>query len=159
MRNEEKIETMNIIGVELKTTNVNGKAFEEIPPFWQKFYQEGIVEKIPGKISDAVYAVYTNFENEGKNNNGVYSLIIGCSVGDLDSIPSGLVSTIIPVSKYTVFESETGYPEKVGETWQKIWKLSEEDKKFDKKRSYLVDFEQYQSSGEIKIYIGMKNNG
>ena len=157
MRKGTKFGPLNIIGIELETTNEDGKAFEEIPPFWQKFYQEGIVEKIPNKASSDVYAVYTNFENEGKNNAGVYSLIIGCPVSSLNNIPGGFVSTIIPESRYAVFESEMGKPEKVGETWQKIWKLSETDRDFDQKRSYQSEFERYQPSGEINIYIGMKN--
>lgn len=147
----------NIIGIELKTTNENSKAFEEIPPFWQRFFQEGIIEKIPNKTSTDVYAVYTKFENEGENNEGIYSLIIGCSVSSLNDTPKGFVSTVIPESDYALFELETGKPEKVGETWQKIWKMSEKDIDFNQKRTYLSEFEQYQSSGEINIYIGMRD--
>ena len=152
-----KFDPINIIGIELRTTNENGKAFEEIPPFWQKFYQEGIIEKIPNKSSGEVYAIYTNFENVGENNRGTYSLIIGCPVNSMDDIPEEFVSTIIPESNYAIFESETGVPEKIGVTWQKIWKLSEEDKQFDVKRTYISEFEQYKPSGEISIYIGLKD--
>lgn len=157
MRMVTKVDPQNIIGIELKTTNENGKAFEDIPPFWQKFYQEGIIEKIPNKASSDVYAVYTNFENEGKNSKGVYSLIIGCPVSNLKSVPDGFVSTILPKSRYAVFESAKGKLDQVGETWQKIWNLSETDRAFDQNRSYQSEFELYQPSGEINIYIGMRS--
>lgn len=148
---------LKIIGIELRTTNDNGKAFTEIPSFWQKFYQEGIIEKIPNKSSGEVYAIYTNFENEGKNNKGMYSLIIGCPVNNISDIPEGFISVIIPESKYAIFESDIGAPEKIGETWQKIWKISDEDKQFDAKRTYVSEFEQYKPSGKITIYIGIND--
>jgi len=157
MQKTTKLGPINIIGIELKTTNDNGIAFKEIPPFWQKFYQENIIGKISNKLSNDVYAIYTNFENEGINNKGIYSLIIGCPVSDLNNVPENLVSFVIPPSDYAVFDVEKGKPDKVGEKWQEIWKLSEEDKDFDKKRSYIAEFEHYKSSGEINIYIGLKS--
>lgn len=70
---------LSIIGVALRTSNDNGRAFHEIPPFWERFRNEECMARIPGKFNNDVYAVYTNFENEGKNNYGMYTLIVGCS--------------------------------------------------------------------------------
>jgi len=139
---------IQIVGIELRTSNL--EAMQTIPPFWQKFYQEGVLQQIANKVSDNIYAVYTNFENEGKNNEGVYSLIIGAEVKNFDNIPAPFVSTVIPVSKRAVFEVETGHPEKVGEKWQEIWQTTVFEK------SYISEYELYYSSGEIKIYIGIK---
>jgi predicted transcriptional regulator YdeE len=50
-----------------------------------------------------------------------------------------------------------GKPEKIVEVWQQIWQLSQEDSVFDQRRSYLADFERYQPSGEIDIYIGIND--
>lgn len=137
-----------IVGIELRTSNL--EAMQTIPPFWQKFYQEGILQKISNKVSDNVFAVYTNFENEGKNNEGIYSLIIGAEVTEVQALPKNFVSTIVKPSKRAVFEVEKGHPEKVGEKWQEIWGMT------DLEKSYISDYELYFPSGEIEIHIGIK---
>lgn len=139
---------IKIVGIKLRTSNV--EAMQTIPPFWQKFYQEGILQQISNKVSDTVFAVYTNFENEGKNNEGMYSLIIGAEVTEIQTLPENFVSTIVNPSKRAVFEVEKGHPEKVGEKWQEIWKTTDLEKK------YVSDYELYYPSGEIEIYIGIK---
>ena len=97
-----------------------------------------------------MFAVYTNFENEGKNNEGIYSLIIGAEVTEVQALPKNFVSTIVKPSKKAVFEVEKGHPEKVGEKWQEIWGMT------DLEKSYISDYELYFPSGEIEIHIGIK---
>jgi|APSaa5957512535_1039671.scaffolds.fasta_scaffold49022_2 predicted transcriptional regulator YdeE len=158
---------LNIIGIELRTTNNNNQAFTDIPPFWQNFFSDDIAAKIPHKLSDDIYAVYTKFDNEGIDNTGMYSLIIGYPVNNLDQIPASLVSCTIPKSSYRKFAVNSskpedvgqicnGKPEDVGQTWQEIWQLSATDKEFNAKKSYIAEFEHYASSGKINIYIGLK---
>jgi len=143
-----------IIGVELKTTNDNNQAFQDIPPFWNRFYQEQIFEQIPNKHTDDIFALYTHFENHGINNHGIYSLIIGAHVTSLDTIPTGFVSTTIPHSDYVKFDVESKNPQKskneVGEKWLEIWNHS-----FEHNRSFTCEFEQYKPSGDIAIFIGV----
>ena len=148
MKKTTQEKDIQIVGIELRTSNA--EAMQTIPPFWQKFYQENILQQIANKVSDNVFAVYTNFENEGKNNEGTYSLIIGAEVSEIQTLPENFVSTIIKPSKRAVFEVEKGHPEKVGEKWQEIWQTT------DLEKSYLSDYELYHSSGEIEIYIGIK---
>ena len=138
---------ITIVGIKLRTSN--NEAMNTIPPFWGKFYQEGILNQIPNKVSSNVYAVYTDFENEGKNNEGTYSLIIGAEVENLDNVPEQFVSTVIPASKRVVFEVEAGHPEKVAEKWMEIWQT-------DLPKTFISDYELYQASGEITIHIGVK---
>lgn len=139
---------IRIVGIELRTNNE--EAFETIPGHWQRFYGEGVLQKIPNKISDDVYAVYTNFENAGRNNHGQYSLIIGAEVVAATEAPEGLVAAVIPASKRLVFQVEKGHPEKVGEKWQEIWSKGNLD------NSYVADFERYRGSGDIEILVGVK---
>ena len=75
MHIEQQGAALRIIGIELRTSN--REAMQTIPPHWQRFTGEGVLARIPGKLSDEVYAVYTHFENAGVNNDGLYSLIIG----------------------------------------------------------------------------------
>ncbi len=148
MQNFNQDKPIKIVGIELRTSN--SEAMQTIPPFWGKFYQEGILAQIPNKISNDIYAVYTNFENEGKNNEGVYSLIIGAEVKNIDEIPVGFTSAVISPSQRAVFEVEKGHPEKVGEKWVEIWNHA------DLNKTYLADYELYKESGEIEIFIGIK---
>lgn len=154
---ETRLGPLTIVGKELRTTNDNAQAFTDIPTFWERFYQDGTIEKIPHKFTEDIYAIYTNFAHEGIDNTGVYSFIVGCQVHAGEYPPEGLVSVEIPGATYAVFSSEPGKPEKIVETWEKIWQLSEQDRGFDSRRSYRADFEHYRPSGEIAVYIGMKD--
>jgi predicted transcriptional regulator YdeE len=136
-----------VVGLEVRTSNET--ALTDIPAHWARFYQSGILNQIASKTSGTVYAVYTNFENPGKNNKGVYSFILGAEVPDAKHIPTGLVSAVIPPSKRRVFEVEKGQPQKVGEKWQEIWALGDQGKTF------VCDFERYLESGEIEIHVGI----
>lgn len=139
---------IRVVGLELRTSNE--QAFETIPGHWQKVVQQGVLATIPGKTSDDVYAVYTNFENAGKNNQGQYSLIIGAAVEAGSPVPAGLVAAEIPASQRLSFAVESGHPERVGEKWQEIWG------KGDLGNTYLADYERYRSNGEIEILVGVK---
>lgn len=143
---------IHIIGIELRTTNDNGRSFYEIPVFWKHFMKEGVSTKIPNKLNNDIYAVYTNFENEGKNNQGMYSLIIGSSVRP-EAIPEiGFTKVIIPSGYYRVFPVEKGRPDKVGEAWQTIWAIPESEKH---QWTFKCEFECYRASNEIDIFIGV----
>ena len=116
----------------------------------RNFFQEGILKKIENKVSDTIYAVYTNLENEGKNCDGQYSLIIVAEVNNFDNKPDNMVGTTVPIFKRSVFEVESGKPEKVGEKWQEIWANT------DLERNFISDYESYGKSGKIEIFVGIK---
>jgi predicted transcriptional regulator YdeE len=137
-----------VVGIELRTNNE--AAFQEIPKHWQRFVQEGVLGKITGKVSNDIYAVYTNFENKGKNNDGTYSFIIGAEVKELTNVPPAFASTTIPASRRQVFKVAAGHPEQVGAKWQEIWGLKGLNKTF------VSDYEHYRESGEIEILVGVK---
>lgn len=142
---------IHIIGVEIRTTNDDGAAFRDIPEHWSKFFGQSMVDLIPNKISGDIFGIYTQFENEGQNNNGIYSFIIGAQVSSYDQIPEQFVKTVIPMSRYQIFDAAAGHPEKVGEKWQEIWGHT-----FENKRTFVSDYELYKESGEIEIYIGIQ---
>ena len=43
---------IKIVGIELRTSNM--EAMQTMPLFWQKFYQEGILQQTANKVSDNV---------------------------------------------------------------------------------------------------------
>ena len=143
MQKQRQEKDLTIVGLEIRTSNE--RAFEEIPAHWQKFFQEGIVGQIPNKVSNDVYAVYTNFENKGKNNEGIYSFVIGVEVDQVGALPANLSSTLVPASDRMVFQVETGQPQQVGAKWQEIWGID------DIQKAFIADYEMYKESGEIYI--------
>ena len=143
-----------IIGVALRTTNDKGRAFSDIPPFWERFMRENYAAKISHKVNDDIYAVYTDFEHAGKNNQGMYTLIIGYNVGSDLEPPPGLTAVVIPSGNYRTFSVECNKPNNVGAAWQAIWAISESEKRT---WSFTCEFEWYQASGEIDIFIGLKS--
>ena len=149
-----KFNPIDVIGIELRTTNEQGRSFKDIPPFWEKFLTNNCLAQIPHKLTDDIYAVYTHFENAGKNNNGMYSLILGCAVKSDATAPTGFTKATIPSGSYRCFPVEKARPDKVGEAWQQIWVLPASEKQ---NWLFKCDFERYLSSGEIDIFIGEKS--
>ena len=139
--------TLHIFGIELRTSNTD--AFQTIPPHWQRFGEEAVLAQIPGKLSDDVYAVYTHFENAGRDNNGSYSLVIGAQVHPDTPLPAGMARAVVPASARAVFPVEKGRFDKVGETWQTIWARS------DLNKTFVADYEHYRPDGSIEVLVGV----
>jgi predicted transcriptional regulator YdeE len=153
MKTIEVNESIQIVGLELRTTNE--RAFEEIPKHWAAFFGAGGLATIPERMSDEVYAVYTNFEHPGVDNRGVYSLIIGAQVENAALLSSEKTSTqmtrtTIAPARRAVYSVQPGHPELVGEKWREIWNSN------DGEKSYVCDYERYQANGEIDIFVGIR---
>ncbi len=82
------MKALKIVGIETRTSNENAVAIEDLGKLWAQFFGEKIASKIPNKISDNIYAVYTDYESDYQ---GKYTTIIGCEVENLDKIPEGLI--------------------------------------------------------------------
>lgn len=139
---------ITIVGIKIRTSNA--KAAKDISTFWEKFWLEGVMEEVEDKVSEEIFAVYTDFENEGVDNEGEYTFIIGLQVGDMAFMPKGYVSYTIEPAKREVFEVEAGHPEKVGEKWEEIWTYT------NLGNTYKCDYEHYKEDGEINIYVGIE---
>ncbi len=140
-----------LIGLDVRTTNENSRAMIDIPLLRERFFQEGVLQKIPHKLSDDIFVLYTDYESDHTK---PYTVMFGCEVKNLDNIPKGLVGRTIPASNYAVFHAKGEFPKSVGQTWYTIWntKLN---------RSYTSDFEHYpsdfdpQKKSDVKIYIAI----
>jgi predicted transcriptional regulator YdeE len=138
---------LTILGRELRTSNA--EAFRTIPPFWGEFTATGSLGQIPDRLSDDLYAVYTNFANEGVDNTGIYSLVIGGLVAPDADVPDGLIKVTVPASERVIFPVHHGRNDLVGEQWQRIWAGP------DLRQTYIADFERYAPDGTIEISIGV----
>ena len=149
-----------VIGIKVRTNNaqeMTGKGV--IASHWDRFFKDGILEKIPNKADSTIYAVYTNYASD---RNGDYDLVLGAKVKNASSIPPGMVAVIVPSGKYAVLTSAKGPVGKVVATeWQEIWRL-EDQSQLSGKRAYKTDFELYDErsrdpqNSQVDIYIGIQ---
>ena len=147
----EQIEKFKIIGIEVETTNENGKSATDLGKLWEKFYAENVPGKIPNKKSDEIYSIYTDYESDYT---GKYTSIIGLKVNSLDQIPNGLIGREFNGGKYQKFVAKGQMPNAVVESWKEIWTKDNE-----LNRKYTADFEVYGQksqngeNSEVEIYI------
>ncbi len=135
-----------IAGISIKTNNLD--AMKTIPALWGRFFAEGVAGDISSKLTDDIFAVYTGFENEGKNNEGDYTFLIGVEVGSSNELPDGVQVTVIPAGRYREFEVPGNSAERVFETWQTIWQQK------DIGKTFKCDYEYYSDAGSIAINVG-----
>ena len=150
---ETNISAFNIIGITLRTTNENEQAAKDIPELWGKFFSENIIEKIPNKIDGNIYCIYTDYE---KDFTKPYSVVIGCKVENLSSIPDGMIGQSFEGGKYKKLTTAKGkLSEVVIGKWMEIWNS-------DLQRSYTADFELYTEKSqnpedaEVDIFIAVE---
>lgn len=150
---QEPIEGFYLTGITVRTNNSSGAAAKDIPALWQRFFAEQISDKIPHKISEALYCVYTDYESDYT---GDYTTLLGCRVSSLAEIPEDMQGLKIATGNYTYFEAkgkmEEGF---VFQKWTEIWQA-------DLERSYTADFEVYDQRSQdpenafVPIYIALK---
>lgn len=143
--NYQTIQKFHIIGISTKTINKNGQSAQDIEALWRKFWGEEIQKQIPNKVSDEIYAVYTDYESDFT---GHYTTIIGLPVSSLEHIPTGFVGITIDEGQYQKFVSKGRMPEAVFNTWLEIWANEE----LNLKRAYKADF----TIHGLKYYDGEK---
>ncbi|MCC0783935.1 GyrI-like domain-containing protein [Clostridioides sp. ES-S-0108-01] len=153
-----------VIGISKETANKDGQAVNDISESWKKFMGKGIYNAIKGKKSEKTIGLYTDYQGDFTS---PYNFVACCEVNsnvdkdkNLDelntnnTVGENIISKVIPAGKYAKFIVVGGQKE-VGDFWLEFWKMD-----FD--RTYISDFEEYQSNTfdtnkhEIHIYIGIK---
>jgi predicted transcriptional regulator YdeE len=150
--NEQKINKFSVIGISVRTTNENGQAAQDIPALWQKFMLEESIHKIPNKIDDTIYCIYTDYE---KDHTKPYTTILGCKVENLNNIPEGMIGKTFAEALYAK-RSPKGNLLKglVYNEWLQIWNS-------DLNRTFTADFEVYgeksqdMENAEVDIFVGI----
>lgn len=149
----QTIQKFSVIGISVRTTNENGQASQDIPALWSKFMTDSIAEKIPNKIGNSIYCIYTEYE---KDYTKPYTTILGCKVENLDTIPKGMVGKTFGEATYTKhFAMGNILQGIVFNEWTKIWNS-------DLNRAYTADFEVYgekalnPENAEVDIFIAVK---
>jgi predicted transcriptional regulator YdeE len=141
-----------LMGIAVRTTNEGGQSQRDIGLLWQRFYKDNILAQIPNKKSDAVYCVYTDYEQDA---NGFYTTILGCAVSTLQTIPESLIGITIPKAMYRVYTSVGKLPDSVLATWMHIWTSPIN-------RAFVADFDVYGAgaqdshAAEVKTYLSVR---
>ncbi len=130
---EVTLEELSVVGISVRTTNQKGQSQKDISKLWSKFMGENIAEKIPNKVNDNIYCIYTDYESDYM---GAYTTILGYRVSSIENLPKGLSQKNIPASNYNLFKSTGKLPYCVLNTWKQIWELGI-------RRKYLADFDVY----------------
>ena len=148
-----------VIGIAVRTSNAKEMTADGvIGKQWGRFYQNGILDKIPNKADQSIVAVYTDYASD---KNGEYTFLLGAKVNPDAGVPAGLVAKKIPAGKYAVFTTEKGPGAKVmPEAWMKINSLPQSAVGGD--RVYRADFEVYDQRAadpqnmQADVYVGIK---
>ncbi len=150
--NQQKISSFSIIGLAIRTTNENGKATIDIPALWAEFMSQGWIEKIPNKIDNTLYCIYTDYE---KDHTKPYTTLLGCRVSSLDEIPAGLTGKGFNGGNYIKRTAKGNLMQGiVFNEWLAIWKA-------DLQRVYTADFEVYgekalnPENAEVEIFVAV----
>lgn len=153
MTHNDTLPAFKIVGISARTTNADGRAVLDLGELWARFYAQQNASKIPNKIGDDVYAVYTDYKLDHE---GAYTTIIGCKVASFDSIPEGMTGKEIGGGLYKRFTARGKMPHAVVRQWQEIWNDP------DLRRAYSADFEVYgaksrdDTHAEVDIFIAVK---
>jgi predicted transcriptional regulator YdeE len=153
-------EGFSIAGIEARTSNaLEIKGEGVIGKQWQKFYQDGVQQKVTNRADANLYAVYTDYASD---RNGEFSFVIGVKVNAGATVPPGMVLKKIPAGDYALITSEKGPVGKVvAAAWQQVWAL-EDKAQLGGARAYNADFEVYDSratdpqNSQVDLYVGLK---
>lgn len=153
MHKKTNMQKIDILGISVRTSNNNGEAARDIPALWNKFMVESVAEKIPNKVDETIYCLYTDYE---KDHTTPYTTILGCAVSTLAAIPEGMVAKSIEVANYQKYTAKGSLNEGiVFNEWVKIWNS-------DLDRAYTTDYEVYgvkagnMENAEVDIFIALK---
>lgn len=145
-----------LIGLKLnkRTTNENGQSAKDCGNLWQTFEVNEIAKQIPNRHSEAIYAVYFDYESD---ESGTFSYFIGCRVDFDTQAPENLDELHVPMQVYKKITAKGKMPDCLSEAWRSIWKA-------DLDRSFGFDFERYDErsrdweNAEIDIYLSLRGN-
>lgn len=142
-----------VIGITVRTSNAEGHAAKDIPELWARFWRIDVASKIPGRVGNDIYSVYTAYEGDYTK---PYTTLIGYRVENLDHIPDGFSGLLIEEGPYMKCIAKGNLSQgAVFDAWLEIWNA-------EIPRAYTSDFEVYgeraqnPEDAEVDIYLALK---
>jgi predicted transcriptional regulator YdeE len=142
------------ISLKSKTSNLNGQSAVDCGNLWQEFERGAFSGKIPGRLSNSVYAVYYAYEGDYMQ---PFSYFIGYPVKKDAQANPGIEMLTIPAGAYKKFTAEGVLPDCISNAWKNIWKS-------DNPRAYQFDFEVYDersrnwNNAEVDIFVSVNQS-
>jgi AraC family transcriptional regulator len=151
----------NIIGYELKTSNIDGENNREIPKFWQHYLQNNLGANIPSPMhKNEELGLCTDYNTK----TGEFVYMIGMEVAEGTDAPEGMTYRSFPEMEYAVFTTpkskEDNFPASIQSTWVEIFSKWFPDSGYE--HDGTVEFELYdercygKEDKQIDIYIPVK---
>jgi predicted transcriptional regulator YdeE len=151
--NQQKIKKFSVIGISVRTTNENAQATTDIPALWNQFITEETIQKIPYKIDNTIYCIYTDYE---KDHTKPYTTVLGCKVANLETIPEGMVGKTFDQALYAKRTVKGNIIQGlVYNEWVQIWNSN-------LNRTFTADFEVYGEkaqdleNAEVDIFVAIQ---
>jgi predicted transcriptional regulator YdeE len=148
-----KIDGFNIIDISVRTSNRNNQSAQDLAKLWGEFYEKGLLDKIPNKVSNDIYSIYTDYKSDFTDE---YTTVIGMQVTSLEDIPAGLIGRQFSSDNFIRLVAKGSMPKAIVDVWMDVWNR---DKELNRKYSY--DFEVYGDKSqngedsEVDIYIAV----
>ncbi len=138
------IEGFIVAGFSVRTQNSNefNEDTAKLPKLWQQLYSSNLI------ANANIYGVYSNYESDAS---GCYTVTAGIAS---DDATSSLSSVVIHPGTYLAFSGKGPMPDVVIGLWKQIWGYFENKNEYS--RNYLSDFEFYNGSEQVTVYIGIK---
>lgn len=139
------------LGLKVKTTHKNQQSDQDCGNLWQKFHNENIIDLIPHRQGDDLYAVYHAYEKSDTDN---FLYFIGCRVHKKMDIPAPLNILEVPSQKYLKHTASGAMTGCITDAWQRIGQS-------DIQRKYEFDFELYDERSvdwkmaEVDLFISI----
>jgi len=146
------LEQAYIIGIAIKTINKDQQSANDINKLWERFWGENIAGKVPNKLNEDIYCIYTEYEGDFTQ---PYTTLIGYAVSSLNEIPEGMTGITIEHGDYMKLTATGKLSDGIViNEWSKVWQS-------DLPRNYKSDFEVYGANtdldhAKIDIFVGVK---
>ncbi|WP_280116265.1 GyrI-like domain-containing protein [Leucobacter coleopterorum] len=127
-----------------------------MPQLWQEIYSKGLLQRVPGRVGENTYAVYSQLEDAGKSREGWFTFLIGVSVDPATPIPEGMTLVSVPGGTRANFTVPEGDPSRVMEAWNQAWGFD------DGLKSFHCEYEEYGTEGAVVslgLAAGRRDNG
>jgi predicted transcriptional regulator YdeE len=91
---------MHVIGLTLHTSFNDGRNKTEIPPFFHKVLEEGLLDRVPDRLNANQLCVF-----KMERNNPDFDYTMGVEVSKADGLPESMALIRLPAAKYVTVKN------------------------------------------------------
>lgn len=145
--NVTTLPAFELTGLHIHTTWHNNQAKHDLAKLWRRFYLEDVTEQLDFSLSDDVYLVYTDYEQDSEKG---FSVWLGMQTDTEAPLPSGFRRLKIPELTYCQFEAASELAEDVKHLWEEI-----HAQEAALQRNYHFDLEVYPDGENAQILVSV----